>query len=409
MTRAVAEEVSEEEAWAAAWAQVVSGADEMDPLAGEETLHHGWKGAGKHDEGKSQAEWKGWKGSAAKGEWSSRHSTRAKESWPKVGIVRDDWLEDRRVEEDASWTSSRTLSAKLREYRSDADLHKYNDFCTKCGITGKVVAKIRGMMQTMARSDLDKLCSPDEIENIRSAHNPPGMAINRIRVIERSAGRPTEMADRVADAKGTGRVRPSSCIDSWADWEEGYDEWAYDSRGSGYPPGRESYGYAEYDDTDWWSAPRDRWLDDPGRKWHSAPREEWPGELPVRERGAKDKGKAWPSRHSSASAVSTSKQSPEDWKWSATPGNTSRGYAGERRQQQKLEGRSAKGEGKGRARASSPSKTWAPKQRPERAETSDHVSSRKPGSLSTNKQTRQRPQSDNLETWLANWTHDDED
>eukprot|EP00930_Biecheleria_cincta_P063239 TRINITY_DN48746_c0_g1_i1.p1 TRINITY_DN48746_c0_g1~~TRINITY_DN48746_c0_g1_i1.p1 ORF type:complete len:331 (+),score=8.52 TRINITY_DN48746_c0_g1_i1:69-1061(+) len=81
------------------------------------------------------------------------------------------------------------------EYRSEEDLEKYNKFLEKCGITGKVTAKIRGMMQNMHRNDLELLLDK-EVDNIKNANNPPGMAINRIRAIERESGRPTEMSER---------------------------------------------------------------------------------------------------------------------------------------------------------------------------------------------------------------------
>lgn len=81
------------------------------------------------------------------------------------------------------------------EYRSEEDLGRYNNFLEKCGIIGKVTAKIRGMMQNMNRNDLECLLE-NEVDNIKNANNPPGMAINRIRAIEKESGRPTEMSER---------------------------------------------------------------------------------------------------------------------------------------------------------------------------------------------------------------------
>jgi len=96
-----------------------------------------------------------------------------------------------------------------KQYRTEEDLRTYNDFLDDVGIEGKVVAKIRGMMQQMNRSDLEKLLSAAERENIKNAQNPIGMAINRIRVIEREAGRATER-ERGDASKGNGRGRPRS-------------------------------------------------------------------------------------------------------------------------------------------------------------------------------------------------------
>jgi len=87
-------------------------------------------------------------------------------------------------------------------HRSEDDLRIYNDFCENCNIRGRVVAKIRGMMQNMARSDLKQLLSEKEVYNVSSAKNPAGMAINRIRMIERESGRPKEMRDRNLDSVG---------------------------------------------------------------------------------------------------------------------------------------------------------------------------------------------------------------
>ncbi|CAJ1386271.1 unnamed protein product [Effrenium voratum] len=87
-------------------------------------------------------------------------------------------------------------------YRSKDDLDIYNEFCEKVGIKGRVIAKIRGMMQNMWRDDLARLLEPAEVDNIRKAENPIGMAINRIRTIERESGRPKEMAQRKGSGKG---------------------------------------------------------------------------------------------------------------------------------------------------------------------------------------------------------------
>eukprot|EP00439_Symbiodinium_sp_Y106_P041321 s899_g5.t1 len=95
-------------------------------------------------------------------------------------------------------------------YRSRNDLRTYNDFCEQVGIKGRVIAKIRGMMQNMERADLDRLLDPTEVDNIRKAQNPIGMAINRIRTIERESGRAREMQDRKGSGKGRAPTPPQA-------------------------------------------------------------------------------------------------------------------------------------------------------------------------------------------------------
>eukprot|EP00434_Breviolum_minutum_P035639 symbB.v1.2.031550.t2/scaffold3667.1/size52630/2 len=90
-------------------------------------------------------------------------------------------------------------------YRTKDDLDVYNDFCETVGIKGRLIGKIRGMMQNMHRDDLERLLEPSEVDNIKRAQNPIGMAISRIRTIERESGRPKEMMQRKGAGKGDDR------------------------------------------------------------------------------------------------------------------------------------------------------------------------------------------------------------
>ncbi|CAK9057852.1 Uncharacterized protein SCF082_LOCUS30960, partial [Durusdinium trenchii] len=108
-----------------------------------------------------------------------------------------------------SQTRSKPLFTDLA-YRSRDDLDLYNDFCEEVGIRGRLIAKIRGMMQNMERDDLARLLEPSEVENIKRAQNPIGMAINRIRTIERESGRPKEMKQRKGQGKGSRQEEKSA-------------------------------------------------------------------------------------------------------------------------------------------------------------------------------------------------------
>ncbi|CAK9117412.1 unnamed protein product [Durusdinium trenchii] len=75
-----------------------------------------------------------------------------------------------------------------------------------CGTVGQVVR----MQMNMERDDLARLLEPSEVENIKRAQNPIGMAINRIRTIERESGRPKEMKQRKGQGKGSRQEEKSA-------------------------------------------------------------------------------------------------------------------------------------------------------------------------------------------------------